>query len=126
MQRTDSHHRPGAIDGVDLTSTAPPPANVDSMQKIDMGVKVPETGDIEVQSPVYVPENSGVARIEAIQSVWGKHGKKFIIAGLAMSMVIYELDNTTVYTYYIYAQSHFHREYQKNYFVSSMSQILWG
>lgn len=26
-------------------------------------------------------DNSGAARAEAMQKVWGKHGKKFIIAG---------------------------------------------
>ncbi|TVY85123.1 Siderophore iron transporter [Lachnellula suecica] len=50
---------------------------------------------------------SGVARVEAVQAVWGKRGRYIIIAGIAMVMIVYELDNSTVYTYQNYATSSF-------------------
>lgn len=52
---------------------------------------------------------SGVARIEAVQQVWGRHGKYFLWAGLAMMMLIFELDNSTVYNYQNYAASSFNK-----------------
>lgn len=61
-------------------------------------IQAQDDNDVEIQKPVYIVDNSGVARIEAIQAVWGVHGKKIIIAGLALVMVMFELDNTTVYT----------------------------
>lgn len=52
---------------------------------------------------------SGVSRVEATQAVWGKRGRYIIIAGLAMMMIVYELDNTTVYNYQAYATSSFNK-----------------
>lgn len=94
---------------IELTSPTQKPAGRDTKVTGDIEIQGHEDDDVEIQKPVYVPDNSGVARIEAVQAVWGLHGKKSIIAGLALVMVMYELDNTTVYTYYIYAQSHFNQ-----------------
>lgn len=52
-------------------------------------------------------KETGVASIEAAQAVWGKRGRYLIIAGLAMIMIIYEVDNTTVYIYNNYSTSSF-------------------
>ncbi|KUJ12625.1 MFS general substrate transporter [Mollisia scopiformis] len=70
-------------------------------------------GDVDVeaiQKPVFNPQSnveSGVARVEAVQAVWGKRGRYMIIAGLAVMMIMYELDNSTVYIYQNYATSAF-------------------
>jgi hypothetical protein len=38
--------------------------------------------DVEVQKPTQrVIDQPGVAKVEALQAVWGKHGKYIIIAG---------------------------------------------
>ncbi|EIN11465.1 MFS general substrate transporter [Punctularia strigosozonata HHB-11173 SS5] len=49
----------------------------------------------------------GVAKVEAVQAVYGKYGKYCLWAGLAMMMIVFELDNSTVYTYQNYATSAF-------------------
>lgn len=49
----------------------------------------------------------GVQAIEAAQSIWGKRGRWLVIAGLAMVMIIYEIDNSTVYVYNNYSTSSF-------------------
>ncbi len=105
------HHGHGTevIDDVELAQPAPVPGTSDTKKSQDIDIQAQDDDDTEIQKPVYVPDNSGVARIEAVQAVWGKYGKKIIIAGLALVMIMYELDNTTVYTYYIYAQSHFNQ-----------------
>ncbi|KAJ5936836.1 siderochrome-iron transporter [Penicillium verhagenii] len=54
-----------------------------------------------------VEREIGVSRIEAATAVWGKQGRWLVIIGLAMIMVIYELDNSTVYIYNNYSTSSF-------------------
>ncbi|KAF2089532.1 MFS general substrate transporter [Saccharata proteae CBS 121410] len=49
----------------------------------------------------------GVVKVEAIQTVAGKYGKYCLWAGLAMMMIVFELDNSTVYVYQNYATSSF-------------------
>ncbi|KAL3469937.1 major facilitator superfamily domain-containing protein [Aspergillus californicus] len=53
-------------------------------------------------------EVAGVTKIKAVEAVGGKKGKYFMYAGLAMVMIIYELDNSTVGTYRNFATSDFH------------------
>ncbi|KAJ9136590.1 Siderochrome-iron transporter [Pleurostoma richardsiae] len=50
---------------------------------------------------------AGVSTIEAAQAIWGKTGRWIVIAGLAMIMIIYEIDNSTVYIYNNYSTSSF-------------------
>ncbi|KAJ6016789.1 major facilitator superfamily domain-containing protein [Penicillium sp. IBT 35674x] len=54
-----------------------------------------------------VEAEAGVSGIEAATAVWGKKGRWLVIIGLAMIMVIYELDNSTVYVYNNYSTSSF-------------------
>ncbi|OJJ07564.1 hypothetical protein ASPVEDRAFT_370275 [Aspergillus versicolor CBS 583.65] len=54
-------------------------------------------------------EVAGVTKIKAVEAVGGKTGKYIMYAGLAMVMVIYELDNSTVGTYRNFATSDFHQ-----------------
>ncbi|KAL2205188.1 siderochrome-iron transporter [Sarocladium strictum] len=49
----------------------------------------------------------GASGIEAAQALWGKTGRWLIIIGLAMMMITYELDNSTVYVYNNYSTSSF-------------------
>jgi len=45
--------------------------------------------DIETQKQMASPPvENGVARVEAAQAVWGKHGRYLIILGLAMMMIM--------------------------------------
>ncbi|THU82058.1 MFS general substrate transporter [Dendrothele bispora CBS 962.96] len=52
---------------------------------------------------------SGVAKVEALQMVWGKNGKYLLWTGLALMMIIFELDNSTVYNYQTFATSSFNQ-----------------
>lgn len=61
------------------------------------------------EEQVRLAEVSGVTRIEAAQAVWGKNGNYILWAGLAMMMMIFELDNSTVYNYQNYATSSFEK-----------------
>ncbi|KAL4972939.1 major facilitator superfamily domain-containing protein [Aspergillus desertorum] len=54
-------------------------------------------------------EFAGVTKIKAVEAVGGKKGKYLMCAGLAMIMIIYELDNSTVGTYRNFATSDFHQ-----------------
>ncbi|KAF8850702.1 MFS general substrate transporter [Acephala macrosclerotiorum] len=75
------------------------PKNGDDKNNADVDVEA-------LQKPVFDPHppiEASVAAIEAVQAVWGKRGRYFIIAGLAMTMIMYELDNSTVYVYQNYA-----------------------
>ncbi|KAL4736978.1 major facilitator superfamily domain-containing protein [Aspergillus similis] len=54
-------------------------------------------------------EVAGVTKIKAVEAVGGKKGKYLMYAGLAMIMIIYELDNSTVGTYRNFATSDFHQ-----------------
>ncbi|CAK7235035.1 hypothetical protein SCUCBS95973_009134 [Sporothrix curviconia] len=67
--------------------------------------------DVEIQKEPndMTTEVSGATKMEAIQAVWGKHGKAVIIAALVISMIAFEFDNSTVYTYFVYAQSNFNK-----------------
>ncbi|OBR14914.1 ENB1 protein [Colletotrichum higginsianum IMI 349063] len=53
---------------------------------------------------------SGVGKIEAARALWGRKGRWLVILGavsLALVMIIYEIDNTTVSIYNNYATSSF-------------------
>ncbi|KUJ08496.1 MFS general substrate transporter [Mollisia scopiformis] len=66
--------------------------------------------DSEIQKPVFQSVElgeEGAQRIELMQEAWGKHGKLFVFLSLALCMIVYELDNTTFATYYVYAISDF-------------------
>ncbi|KAF9884742.1 hypothetical protein FE257_001304 [Aspergillus nanangensis] len=52
-------------------------------------------------------KSTGVAKIEAVEAVGGRKGRYFLYVGLAMIMIIYELDNSTVGTYRNFATSDF-------------------
>ncbi|KAL4804713.1 major facilitator superfamily domain-containing protein [Aspergillus unguis] len=54
-------------------------------------------------------EVPGVTKIKAVEAVGGKKGKYLMYAGLAMVMIIYELDNSTVGTYRNFATSDFNQ-----------------
>ncbi|KAJ5730057.1 siderochrome-iron transporter [Penicillium malachiteum] len=54
-----------------------------------------------------VQAEAGASAIEATTAVWGKKGRWLVIAGIAMIMVTYELDNSTVYIYNNYSTSSF-------------------
>ncbi|KAI9732265.1 MAG: hypothetical protein M1818_007584 [Claussenomyces sp. TS43310] len=69
-----------------------------------------QDADIEgLEKPAYAVDvvERGVSNVEAAQAVWGKYGKWYIAAGIAMMMVLYELDNSTVYVYNGYGTSTF-------------------
>lgn len=66
---------------------------VDPIHASDTPKKPIEQIDIDdaevVQKPTHRPDlEGGVARVEAVQAVWGKYGKKIIIIGLAMMMIM--------------------------------------
>ncbi|KAI3397103.1 hypothetical protein diail_11246 [Diaporthe ilicicola] len=83
-------------------------ANTTSVDDEEKGHETIQPED-EKPDPINVStaDQSGVATIEAAQAIWGKRGRYLIIAGLALIMIIYEIDNTTVYIYLNYATSSF-------------------
>ncbi|KAI1137655.1 MFS general substrate transporter [Hypoxylon sp. FL0543] len=61
----------------------------------------------EKQTIANVPVEAGTTAIEAAQTIWGKKGRWLVIAGLCLIMIVYEIDNSTVYIYRNYAASEF-------------------
>ncbi|KAI1170615.1 MFS general substrate transporter [Nemania sp. FL0916] len=53
------------------------------------------------------PAEAGISLTEAPLAVWSKPGRAVAIFGLMLIMVIYELDNSTIYVYSNYATSAF-------------------
>jgi hypothetical protein len=74
---------------IESTGTSPPTQPRETHEAQDE--KHEQEVDVELQKSeaVYRPDiDPGVARVEAIQAVWGKKGKYIIIAGLAMVMIM--------------------------------------
>jgi hypothetical protein len=40
-----------------------------------------------------------VVNVEALQKVWSRKGRYLVIIGVAWSMIAYEIDNTTTFSY---------------------------
>ncbi|CAK7274514.1 hypothetical protein SEPCBS57363_006205 [Sporothrix epigloea] len=96
--------RPADISGVEpeanktaLDITAAPAADTDTMSLRKGVVANTELGDV------------GAQRSEIIQKIWGKHGQLLLYSVIGLAMIIYELDNTTFATYYVYALSQFQK-----------------
>ncbi|KAI1125329.1 putative transporter [Nemania abortiva] len=53
------------------------------------------------------PTETGVSLMDASQAVWGKTGRRLVILGLVIIMIIFELDNSTVSIYSNYSTSEF-------------------
>ncbi|KAI8959393.1 MFS general substrate transporter [Daldinia sp. FL1419] len=50
---------------------------------------------------------TSTAAVETIQAIWGKRSRLLVIIGLCLTMIVYEIDNSTVYIYRNYASSEF-------------------
>ncbi|KAK7460674.1 hypothetical protein VKT23_009389 [Stygiomarasmius scandens] len=87
--------RPSADDASSITSVSEKDA-----QGADGGAQPRVTDGQEV---------AGVAKVEALQAVWGRNGKYLLWTGLALMMIIFELDNSTVYNYQTFATSSFNQ-----------------
>lgn len=105
-----------ASKNADILETAPASTSSDEetppLGEKGNGISVQETHpadrlSTDKDTAALSTDPSGVARIEAVQLVWGKHGKYALWIGLAMMMLIFELDNSTVYNYQQYAASSF-------------------
>ncbi|TDZ39228.1 MFS siderochrome iron transporter C [Colletotrichum spinosum] len=100
-----------------VLSSAPPPDNsaedriTTSGTPHDVEVGNKKTVDIDEDDASKKPNDSGldpgVGAIEGAQALWGKKGKWLVVTGLALIMIVYEIDNTTVYIYNNYATSSF-------------------
>ncbi|CAK7230550.1 hypothetical protein SCUCBS95973_007612 [Sporothrix curviconia] len=77
--------------------TAAPAADTDAVSLRKGVMAETELGDV------------GAQRVEIIQKIWGKHGQLLLYSVIGLAMVIYELDNTTFATYYVYALSQFNK-----------------
>ncbi|KAL2060987.1 hypothetical protein VTL71DRAFT_9039 [Oculimacula yallundae] len=103
-------------DGITATSSGTeihPVSGIQKPEKTTYGIdSSPTDADIELQKPLRVDiklGEQGAQRIELMQQVWGKHGKKYIFTALGLCMIAYEFDETTFTTYYNYAISDFNR-----------------
>ncbi|KAH9905251.1 MFS general substrate transporter [Xylariomycetidae sp. FL2044] len=77
-------------------------------QTRDEALADPSTGaDGAEKIAATAPVETGVSSIEAAQAIWGKHGRWLIIVGLCLIMIVYEIDNSTLYIYRNYAASDF-------------------
>ncbi|PVH82237.1 siderochrome-iron transporter [Cadophora sp. DSE1049] len=98
-----------------VTVHAPETTTAASEPGIEVAAVNTEKNDVEVDIDLKATGEarqdleSGVARVEAAQAVWGKYGFWIIAAGIGMLMLVYELDNTTVYIYNTYALSSFNQ-----------------
>lgn len=63
--------------------------------------------DEDTEKQAVTTTETGVGAIEAAQAIWGKKGRWLIIIGLALIMIVYEVDNSTVYIYNNYSTSSF-------------------
>ncbi|KAF5494697.1 MFS siderochrome iron transporter C [Colletotrichum siamense] len=90
-----------ADDSITVSRTA---NDVEAAGKMDDGVDDHDADD-KIRSSELV--ESGVGTIEAVQAIWGKKGRWLVITGLALIMIVYEFDNTTVAIYNNYATSSF-------------------
>ncbi|KAI0844268.1 MFS general substrate transporter [Daldinia vernicosa] len=54
-----------------------------------------------------VSVETGTTAIEVVQAIWGRRGRLLVITGLCLIMIVYEIDNSTVYIYRNYASSEF-------------------
>ncbi|XRM46816.1 hypothetical protein ABZX51_009840 [Aspergillus tubingensis] len=82
------------------------PENVPS--SFTTGDEKHDTIDVTVhESSAAFPDATGASKIQAAEAVSGRKGRYLLYAGLAMMMVIYELDNSTVGTYRNFATSDF-------------------
>ncbi|KAL4924858.1 putative siderochrome-iron transporter [Aspergillus undulatus] len=75
----------------------------------DMDIEVNEK-QVNEKPPQNEPvEAAGVTKIKAVEAVGRTKGKYVMYAGLAMIMIIFELDNSTVGTYRNFATSDYHQ-----------------
>ncbi|KAK6063410.1 ENB1 protein [Seiridium cupressi] len=61
----------------------------------------------DTEKQIAAPVEQGVTTIEAAQAIWGKKGRWLVIIGIALIMIVYEIDNSTVYIYNNYSTSSF-------------------
>ncbi|XDG08144.1 hypothetical protein ABKA04_007759 [Annulohypoxylon sp. FPYF3050] len=85
----------------------------------------PNKIDAEKQIISNAPVETGTTTIEAVQAIWGKKGRWLVIAGLCLIMIMYEIDNSTVYIYRNYASSEF-QELSKLATLSTASTIIFA
>ncbi|KAI2615317.1 MFS general substrate transporter [Hypoxylon sp. NC1633] len=72
-----------------------------------------------------IPIEPGTIAIKASQAIWGKKGRWLIIAGICLIMIVYEIDNSTVYIYRNYASSEF-QELSKLATLSTAGTIIFA
>ncbi|KAI0886432.1 MFS general substrate transporter [Annulohypoxylon maeteangense] len=85
----------------------------------------PTQTDSEKQTTSNVAVETGATTIEAVQVIWGKKGRWLVIAGLCLIMIVYEIDNSTVYIYRNYATSEF-QELSKLATLSTAGTIIFA
>ncbi|KAI0010811.1 MFS general substrate transporter [Xylariaceae sp. FL0662B] len=85
-----------------------------------------DTADADGEKQIVdVPVEAGVSTIQAAQAIWGEKGRWLIIAGLCLIMILYEIDNSTVYIYRNYATSDF-QELSKLATLSTAGTIIFA
>lgn len=99
--------------------------NVTEIAPVGINRSVSDAGTEELGKHTVKADVSGVSRVEATQAVWGKNGRYLIILGLALMMIMYELDNTTVYNYQSYATSSFNQVSMLS-TLSTVGTIVWA
>ncbi|CAK7205002.1 hypothetical protein SEUCBS139899_007766 [Sporothrix eucalyptigena] len=90
-----------------MTTVESVPAGLPTPVDISEKKNEPVMTDIEIQKAPAVPVemSGGAGKMEAITAVFGTRGKLIIIGAMVISMIAFEFDNSTVYTYFVYAQS---------------------
>ncbi|ETN41185.1 uncharacterized protein HMPREF1541_03120 [Cyphellophora europaea CBS 101466] len=73
--------------------------------KDDIALATVREDDLKAAQVVEVA--GGVARADAMELVWGKHGKKLLWAGIVCMLLAYQFDNALLYNYRNYAASDF-------------------
>ncbi|KIX01828.1 uncharacterized protein Z518_09555 [Rhinocladiella mackenziei CBS 650.93] len=85
------------------TKTAPARFLGKQSQQEDEDMEMAKVGAIVADSNI----PSGAARAEAMQLIWGRHGRLIVWLGICMMLLVYQFDNALLYNYRNYAASNF-------------------
>lgn len=69
----------------------------------DNDLELAKTGAIVADQDL----SMGTAKVQAMQLVWGQHGRLIIWLGLSMMLIVYQFDNVLLYNFRNYAASNF-------------------
>ena len=93
------------------SAIAPAPAVGDPGTRSETASNVNAENDLELAKTGAIVADQdlsmGTAKVQAMQLVWGKHGRLIIWLGLSMMLIVFQFDNVLLYNFRNYASSNF-------------------